>query len=188
MTVFRYVDPDSRVDQGDVFQKIYFSSIDAFVTAVVVTPTCDLEHEKADFVKFVSTVSLDYVIKIMADSVGIDTSSFNSSESIKPKQCDNLVKAVQRNVTGDFLPRFYLLPEYQSVFPASYLDFQRVFVLPTRLACEDYLTNRVAKVPSPWREQIVAQFSGYSMRIGTPDYADEELKSLLVEAGLKLPP
>jgi len=187
MTIYAEIDPEARVDQGDVFSNIYFPAIDAYVSAIVITPTCDFEHEKAHFIKFISTVPPDIFIRIIADSLGINESAFQSRDDISKTQCSSLLKALRRNTTGDFLPRYYLLPEYQGKLPPLYLDFQRVFTVPSLQVVEEYLGNRVAKILSPWREQIVAQYSGYSMRVGVPDYSDEELRDLLRTAGLKLP-
>jgi hypothetical protein len=158
MTAFRDVAITERVDQGDIFLDLYFPAVDANVLAVVITPTCDLEHGKTHFIKFVSKTKLS-----------------------------QLMEMFKRNIRGDFLPRYYLLTEYSGRFPASYLDFQQIFVIPTRQVYEEYLSNRIAKVESPWREQIVAQYSGYSMRVGVPDYSDDELRDLLITAGLSLP-
>jgi hypothetical protein len=187
MTMFAEIDPEARVDQGDVFADIYFSAIDAYVNAVVITPTCDFKQEKAHLIKFISTVPLDMVIRIIADSIGITESAFQSTVTISKSQCSSLVKALYRNTTGDFLPRYYLLPECQGKLPALYLDFQRIFVIPFRQVVEEYLSNRVASIVSPWRERIVAQYSGYSMRVGVPSYSDDELRDMLSAAGLRIP-
>ena len=187
MTAFRNVALTEMVDQGDIFQDLYFPAVDANVLAVVITPTCDLEHGKTHFIKFVSTAALDLVIRIIADSVGIHHSSFDSGNVLSKTKLSQLMEMFKRNIRGDFLPRYYLLTEYSGGFPASYLDFQQIFVIPTRQVYEEYLSNRVAKVESPWREQIVAQYSGYSMRVGVPDYSDNKLRDLLIATGLSLP-
>ena len=188
MTIFQEItNAQSIVDQGDVFADIYFPAIDTRVNAVVVTPTCDFENKKAHFVKFISSVSINIVIKIIADSVGIDEFLFESENPISNKQYIRVIKALRRNTTGDFLPRYYLLPKYRDILPASYVDFQRVFALPFHQVIKEYLDNRVARIVSPWREQIVAQYAAYSMRVGTPEYSNKELKYLLKIVGLKLP-
>jgi hypothetical protein len=187
MTTFKTVVTADRIDQGDIFKDIHFPALDTSVNAVVITPTCDLEHGKAHFVKFVASVPLDFVIRIIADSLNIALSLFKSDTELTKSQCNNLVRAVKRNTNGDYLPRFYLVTAYSNILPACYLDFQRVFVVPFLQVQEDYLENRVAKLDSPWREQILAQYSGYSMRVGTPDYLDDELRNLINLAGLNLP-
>jgi len=185
--IYEDVEPQARVDQGDVFGDICLPAIEARVTAIVVTPTCDVEQNKAQFVKFISTVELTFVIKIIVDSVGIDESVFTSGDVISKSQYNNLIKVLRKNTTGDFLPRYYFLPEYSGFLPALYLDFQRVFVVPFQQVAQEYLANRIAKVASPWREQIVARYAGYSMRVGTPDYSDDELRIVLGTTGLILP-
>ncbi len=187
MIIYEDVEPQAGVDQGNVFTDIYLPAIEARVTAIVVTPTCDLEQDKAQFIKFISTVELTFVIKIIADSVGIEESVFTSGDAISRGQYNSLIKVLRKNTTGDFLPRYYLLPEYPGLLPALYLDFQRVFVVPFQQVIQEYLTNRVARVASPWREQIAARYAGYSMRVGTLDYLDDELRTVLDTTGLILP-
>lgn len=181
-------DEQAGIDQGDVFSGIYFPAIDTRVNAVVITPTCDLVQNKAHFIKFVSTVPLELVIKIIADSIGIGESSFRSENQISRTKHRNILKVLRRNTTGDFLPRYYLLPKYEEILLPSYLDFQRVFVLPYLQVKEEYQDNRVVKISTPWRESITSQYAGYSMRIGTPDYTDDELNNILRMSGLRLPP
>lgn len=180
------IDIQSEIDQGDIFSDIYFPAIDTRVNAVVITPTCDFVQNKARFIKFISSVSLEFVIKIIADSVDISESSFQSENRISRTRHRNILKGLRRNTTGDFLPRYYLMPKYEEILPASYLDFQRVFVIPYQQVKEEYQDNRAAKICTPWRESIASQYAGYSMRIGTPDYSDDELNDILRISGLKL--
>lgn len=39
-----------------------------------------------------------------------------------------------------------------------------------------------------WIEQIITRYNGYSVRVGTPDFDEQDLRLLLSEAGLTLPP
>lgn len=143
MIIYEEVEPQARVGQGDVFTDIYLPAIETHVNAVVVTPTCDLEQDKAQFIKLISTIELTFVIKIIADSVRIDESVFTSGDIISRSQYNSLIKVLRKNTTGDFLPRYYLLPEYPGLLPASYLDFQRVFIVPFQQMIQEYLTNRI---------------------------------------------
>ena len=187
MTIYENVESDARVDQGDIFKDIYFPALEENVTGVVITPTCDFEHNKAQFVKFVPAVEFTFVIRIIADSVGIEESIFTSGKVVSKSQYNNPIRILRKNITGDFLPRYYLLPECSGLFPALYLDFQRVFVVPFKQLVEEYQSNRIMKVASPWREQIATRYASYSLRVGTPDYADDELRNILESAGLMLP-
>jgi len=188
MNFFQEVtDIQSSIDQGDFFVDIDFPAIDTRVNCVVITPTCDLQQQKAQFIKFIPTVPLDFVIKIIADSIDIDESYFHSVNRISRKKHDKLLNTFRRNTSGDFLPRYFLLPKYGDIITASYLDFQMVFVKPFHQVLNEYISNRRARILSPWRDSIASQYAGYSMRIGTPLYSDDELDELLKSVGLKLP-
>ena len=190
MSIFQAItEEEDRIDQGDVFVDIYFATNDERVNAVVISPTCDLEHNKADYVKFISTVAFELVIMdILMNHSRVDQSDFESGQTISKKKYDSAMNAIQYNINGDLLPRYYFLPGYSHFLHDSYLDFQMVFVIPLQQVYESYLTNRVTRIASPWREQIAARYSGYSVRVGTPDYSESDLQGLLIKAGLKLPP
>jgi len=180
-------DAQSEINQGDIFSDIYFPPLDIRVNAVVITPTCDIVQNKAHFIKFISSVSLEFVIKIIANSIGVSESSFHSSSQISKKNHGDILKVLRYNTTGNFLPRYYLMPKYKEILPALYLDFQRIFVIPYQQVKEEYQDNRVAKICTPWRESIASQYAGYSMRIGTPDYSNNQLNNILRISGLRFP-
>lgn len=185
-----YYTPDSSVpiDQGDIFRDIYFAAVDSHTAAVVITPTCDLVQDKEhSFVKLVAVVPLEKVIKAIAGSVGIDETFFSSGEEISHTKSKKLIKALDNNIDGSLFPRFYFISEFVGVFPHSYVDLQQVFVIPKIQLYSDYIDNRIAKLKSPWREQIVAQYSGYSMRVGVPEYSEQEIRSIAIAAGLNIP-
>lgn len=186
MLIYTEIDPSTRVDQGDVFLDTYFPAIDANVNAVVTTPTCDIEQDKATFIKFVSTIPLYAAIQAIAHTVNIEESVLWSGESLSKTKSTNLVEAVRSNTTGNLHPRYYLLPEFPDIFPASYLDLQRVFVVPYPQVVEEYMGKRVARIVSPWREDVLARYAGYSMRVGIPDYTVDDIRGILELAGIKL--
>ena len=186
MEIYCSVDSTERVDQGDVFQDIYFPAVDGKVTAIVITPTCDLEHTKADFIKFVSVVSLNQIIQKIARHKGIDDSFFKSGAYLPKGKTEDLLEAFTQNIRGDLFPRYYFLDEYADIFPASFADLQQIFVLPARLLNAEYSDNRIARLVSPWREEIVARYSGYSMRVGVDAYPEAELRVILAKTGLNL--
>ena len=187
MEVFDTIDRSHPIDQGDIFVNIRFPATDSNLNAVVITPTCDLVQDKAPFVKFVGSVPLDFVVRIIADSVSIDDSFFTNKTPLTNRQQDNFLKAFRRNLTGDFLPRYYLIRSNPGSFTQFYLDFQRVFVFARRQVEEEFLACRCATIASPWREQIVSQYAGYSMRIGTPDYSQSDISSLMDGTNLIFP-
>ena len=186
MEIYCSVGATERVDQGDVFKDIYFPAVDENVFAIVITPTCDLEQVKADFIKFVSVVSLNQVITQIAEHKGIDSSFFKSGAYLTTRQTNSLLNAFTQNIRGDIFPRYYFLDEYSDIFPACFADLQQIFVVPARLVYAEYIGSRLARLVSPWREEIVARYSGYSMRVGVPAYSEDELRVVLAKTGLNL--
>ena len=184
MEIYCSVGATEKVDQGDVFKDVYFPAIDENVHAIVITPTCDLVQEKADYIKFVSVISLNEVIILIAKHKGIDSSFFQSGAYLSNTKRDDLIDAFIQNIRGDLLPRFYFLDEYAGIFSACFADLQQVFVVPDRLVTTEYLDNRIARLKSPWREEIVARYSGYSMRVGVPARSKDELRVILAKTGL----
>jgi len=180
-----YVDPSSitDIDQGDIFKDIYFAAIESHVNAVIITPTCDLRLEKAHFVKFAGIVTANLVMKIIADSIGIGDEYFGGDGILSESKKKSLIKAVDRNIDGIFLPRYYLLTKWGDIFQPCYVDLQQVFVIPTVQVTQEYVQNRVARLKSPWREQLVAQYTGYSMRVGTPECSEESILDLIRSSG-----
>lgn len=187
MQIYEDVNSSVKIGQGDVFTNIPFPAIEANVNAVLITPTCDIEQNKAFFLKFVAAILPYVVVSTIAVGVGIEESALTSGEPLKQKQADRLIKGIRNNATGNLLPRFYLLTEYSNTIPASYLDFQRVFVVPYLQVINEYLDKRTARILSPWREDIVARYSGYSMRVGTPDYSEDDLRKIITSVGIKMP-
>jgi len=186
MTTYRTPESNEKIDQGDFFQDIYFAAIDVRTDAVVITPTCDLVQNKAQYVKLVGTVSVKSVVKLIADSLDIDETFFVSGEELSHKKTNKILKDLNSNIGGNLLPRFYYLSEFIGFFPHLYVDLQQVFVIPKQQLDDDYSSNRIAKLNSPWREQIVAQYSGYSMRVGVPTYTEQEIRSIAIASGLNI--
>ena len=187
MTAYYTLDTSEPIDQGDIFRDIYFAAIDSHTTAVVITPTCDFVQDKTHFVKLVAVVPLDMVVKIIADSVGIEEKIISSGEEITHRKYNKFIRMLEKNINGSYLTRYYFISEFAGVFPHSYVDLQQVFVIPYMQLYSDYRDNRIAKLKSPWREQIVAQYSGYSMRVGVPEYSEQEMRSIAIAAGLNIP-
>ena len=186
MQIIENVGFADEIDQGDVFTNIFFPAIDTNVTAVLITPTCDIAQGKSSFLKFISAIPCYAVIQRIADGLTISEEELRSGDPLKPKQIKNLIKGIRSNANGNYLPRYYLFPEFSNVVPNSYLDFQRVFVIPYIQVKEEYLDNRVGRVMSPWREDMVARHSGYSMRVGTPRYPEDVFKNVITASGLKI--
>ncbi len=92
-----------------------------------------------------------------------------------------------RHLNGDYGHRFYYLPPCSTgevQFNRSYLDFQKIFTL-SQEKCEPLKTTRIRTVCDPFRAQIFTRCVSYLGRIGTPDFAREDVYSLLQNCNLR---
>lgn len=186
MTEYVDLSSQSDIDQGDIFKEIYFAALDTNVTAVIITPTCDLQNGKAHFVKFAGVVEAGIVMNAIADSVGIGLEYFDGTETLSGKQNKQITKLIDRNIDGSFLPRYYLLTRLNDELPPCYIDLQQIFVIPTMQVLGEYRANRIGRLKSPWREQLIAQYTGYAMRIGTPECPEVSITDLIESSGLNI--
>ena len=119
---------------------------------VVLTPTCDLVHGKADFALLARCNPLDC------------TPAFqNVAGNLQPSktQKSNL-KTILRNNES---PRMFYLPAAFEI-PHLIVDFQDLRTIRgERLACME----PSASLDSPYAEELQARFTSYFGRVGTPD-------------------
>ncbi len=182
-------DEDDKIDQGDIYIDIFSPTTSERVNAVVITPACDLEQNKAAYIKFVVFVSFnEIVLELLKKHSKLSEDDFESPNVLSRKKYDSAINTLFSNINGDLYPRYYLVPAYSEEFPESFIDLQHVFTISTQEVYEKYMSNRLAKIASPWREQIVTRYNGYSVRVGTPDYSEQDLRILLEKLGLNLPP
>lgn len=133
---------------------------------VVLTPACDLEHDgKADFVLLGRASPLTSHPKYTAWAESRSNGKWNDLSSI---------------LTGK-LPRYYYLPEHREI-PDLILDLENTQSVP--IGDLDTFT-RIASLVSPYCDALLAKYSQFRGRIGTPDLNSASVKYRLTarEAG-----
>jgi len=175
---------------GDLFSPLAeFGRSDG--AGVVLTPMCDLAQEKIEWVKmalaipfktYLSEVLIPEVLKsekefqgeIYKDPKAFGQSYLNNEEKRDNTKTLRLVKEMQRvlkNITPR-RPAHYYLPGQHDPTQGFLVDFSLILSVP----CEELkrLTPRL-RLKSPWREQLLSRYVGYSSRVGTLDYSDESI-------------
>ena len=72
------------------------------------------------------------------------------------------------------MPR-YFLPELKGVIKNSFIDFQ---VVQTFNIAEIENYKKLTVLRSPWREAIPSRYAAYCLRIGTPEYTKDSLRTV----------
>ena len=156
--------------------------------AVLATPQCDMHWEKAEYFLFVPAGEFrTCFLRIIDPSERLDNDSRDGVKELSKTKLSNILDHVMRHLNGDYAHRFYYLPPCdtgQVQFNGSYLDFQKIFTLPQE-KCESLKSSRVLTVCDPYRAQIFTRYVSYFGRIGTPDFAREDVYSLMQNSNLR---
>jgi len=173
--------------QGDILID-FDNGLENISLAVLATPQCDIHWEKAEYLLFVPAGDFrTSFLKIIDPNDKLDDDSRDGIKDLSKRQLSDIFNHIMRNLNGDYAHRFYYLPSFgtgQAQFNGSYLDFQKIFTLPQE-KCELLKDSRVWTVRDPYRAQIFSRYVSYFGRIGTPDFAQEDVYSLLENSNLR---
>lgn len=131
---------------------------------LALTPACDFSQKNADYVLFVN----------IKDWETLDAEFKKRPLSGSKEQ---RLKSLITNKT----PRYHFIPQVGS-FKGAFIDFQDKSTIPTaivenRIAKGD--AKRIATVSGPFLKDIIARYSSYFSRQGSPDFNTEEIYSAL---------
>jgi len=176
--------------QGDILID-FDNGHESISLAVLATPQCDMHWEKAEYFLFVPAGDFRAsFLKIVDPNYRLDDDYRDGITELSKTKLSNIFDHAIRNLNGDYAHRFYYLPPCdagQEQFSGSYLDFQRIFTLPQE-KCESLKSNRLRTICDPYRAQIFARYVSYFGRIGTPDFKQEDVYSLLQKSKLQFRP
>jgi CheY-like chemotaxis protein len=137
---------------------------------LVLTPSCDLLNEKADFVLLAAA---DPLMEHRTVRAWIDAESKKTAKSARSK-----VEGVIRQKTGGQDDRWLYLPAAVAV-PDLVVDMQQL----KSASCADARSlDHIASLDSPFAESAVNRFNRYYGRIGTPDFDADPIMARIEEA------
>jgi hypothetical protein len=151
--------PGPAWDQGDIVEAVYFPGPDCKLSAVLVTPACDLEHGNA--------TDLWTFVALRPD---VDVAAAIVKEQSSPKS--SLSQLMKQRYY-----RYHWLPVNIGAYPAHVADFGIVTSLPMGEVTQS--AKRLYSMNSSWREQVPARYAAYIGRVGVVDYTTEETQAHL---------
>jgi CheY-like chemotaxis protein len=166
--------PVEQIQAGDILS----GKIKGLIgTWIVLTPTCDLVQKKAEKILLARCISLTTTAEYI--SWAEDQTSKTNLRLLGNLLGDNRqTLATGPKVQADrykYLPGTFFLED-------SVVDFQDVFTAP---ANEVVALTRIACLDSPFAEALLARFSRYFSRLGTPDISTKAIFGRL-ENSLKI--
>jgi len=182
-----YDKPRPNIDQGDIFERLYFYSRDEERLAILVTPICDIVHDKADYLIFCgifpfSELAEPLVKTSWPELEGIIDSS-DTYDSLSRKNKENIEKKISLLLANYHFPRYHCLYPFPKSEELHLVDFQVVSSLHINEARDK---NRLFSLNSPFREQIPVRYSTYMSRIGVPFMGEKRKKELIDITSKKL--
>ena len=166
-----------KIDQGSVLDGIPWG-LEAPPLGIALTNTCDLEHDKADFLILAAVKPAKDVIQASKDFRNkLDGAQ---GEALKRRAWDSLVELLEDFIHNASIRRYYFLDGRAALeLEPLFVDFQQLISVPIAQARS---LPQMAVLASPDREKLVVHFAAYSSRIGIdrqPAGVVAELTSLL---------
>jgi CheY-like chemotaxis protein len=154
---YLYPPVSKRHRPGDLIRR---TNAGADEWSVVLTPACDLEHDgKADFVLLGKASMLTSHPKYVAWATNRSSGKWNELNSLLDGK----------------VARYHYLPEFRDI-PDLILDLENTQSVPI----DDLGTyTRIASLVSPYCDALLAKYSHFRGRIGTPDLNSASIKHRL---------
>jgi len=147
----------------DVFTGDILKNKDSQEFALVLTPACDMElRKRKNGEKWVTYRNADKIMlaKLIEFNQIAEVSAYIETKSNTKK------KEVERYIKNTKKERYHFLPPFGSRIPGFLIDFQDI----SRINPEELTTyDRVASVDEPFLKDIIARFTSYYARQGSPD-------------------
>ena len=166
-----YIMPPIKKDffTGDILE-----NKDSKEFVLIFTPACDMElRKRKNGENWVTYRNADKIIlaKLIEFNQIAEVNAYIETQSNTKR------KEVKRYVKNTKKERYYYLPSFGSRIPGFLIDFQDINRINTD---EINIYNRVASVDEPFLKDIIAKFTAYYARQGSPDFDVESIMEKLI--------
>lgn len=141
---------------------------------LILTPACDMELRKRkdseDWVMYRNADKIILAKLIRFNQIAEVSAYIETHSNTKKKEVEKYIKNTKKE-------RYYYLPSFGSRIPGFLIDFQDI-----KRINEDEIDiyNRVASVDEPFLKDIIARFTSYYARQGSPDFDVESILEKLI--------
>jgi CheY-like chemotaxis protein len=144
---------------------------DGLINYIVLTPSCDLAQAKAKDI---------LVVQIEPPSEGILSEKVNLIKKDKDSEEDleRAEKILKDLINNRFSNKYHFLPKYREI-EGGLINFQKMRSVKVKEFNEKFI--RIASINSTFTKDIVARFSYYYSRQGSPDFNTEEVYASLIK-------
>ncbi len=168
-----------EIDQGDILYPIKVDNLvnwwkdDEDYPIIILTPTCDIAQEKVDHHRFAVLQPFPFLyLKICQDICGDESMDLNNLSITKKGQIKNKLSQAIKNSW----PRYHFLPQEGVVKTTRIIDFEIIFSVPLNTFSPNL---KVARLNSPYREELIHRYSHHTMRIGTEGLSNDKIEQII---------
>jgi hypothetical protein len=182
---FDYVSNVEHITQGSIVDGQLIEGLESQYYAVL-SPECDLEQRKSEFVVMVAEGDKTAAIKEILSSHNLTDDNWKGLKPHSQKR-DKVRARVLEQINGKIGARWFYVPP-SSASGLIVFDFQKLHSVSAEkipALCE----ARIAVLRSPFKESLVTRLYSYLTRVGTADEYKKPLAELVLNAtGLIFPP
>lgn len=132
---------------------------------IVLTPSCDLAKQKAKDILLV-------LIEENDKGLIFEKRAIIQKQKAEPKVLEEANNTLIKLLHNSYSNKYHFLPKYNSI-GGGLINFQKVKSVRTKEITTNY--DRIASLNSQFTKDVVARFSYYYSRQGSPDFNTEEL-------------
>jgi len=137
---------------------------------IILTPSCDLAQSKAKDILLVDIESPNS--GLMGEKISIIKKGKGTKEQI-----DDSHSILRRIIRNNYSNKYHFLPKYSDI-DGGLINFQKLTSIKVKTFESDF--DRVASVNGNFTKDIVARFSYYYSRQGSPDFISDEIFESLI--------
>lgn len=162
-----------EIDQGDILRPTPVAQFLPWwdgspeCPLVVLTPACDIAQKRADFHRVGILQPFPLYFYRLCELAKIEKEHIEGRAAIGRNKMDKLQTGL-RSIIRNGIPRYHFFPRSAGVFDVTdrFIDFEVVVSVPIN---RFEAGQRLARLASPFREELIHRYAHHTMRIGTPD-------------------
>ena len=147
-------DSPNDIDQGAIVETSLFDAVYAESAGLILTPRCDIDMDKADFLTLCVVATPDAILGARPEW------------STRKRRHGELSKIIDQSH-----PRWQWLEPLPGFDSGAIVDFQVILSIAT---AELEGAQVAATLDGPWREQVNSRYAAYMGRVGVPDVSRHE--------------
>jgi len=167
---------DNEIKQCCILKDIKFHAVDENYDGIVLTPVCEIYQKKADYLTIARIIPLDLFYESFLINSELDDDEIIGLKPLSNTKYSKCYYEFIDKYLKNKVIRYYFLPTDNEKMYDFIIDFNLVESIGIN-NFSDY--KKVAEVCSPWKEDIIASYASYCVRIGTEEFSKQYFEKMM---------